>query len=91
MESMLIDNKCHRGKHDTRLPVKILSNFITPPSHPRNLGVNFDTFNFLHHINNNVKSCNYYIRDIAHIHKHLSLQATINIILENTLVFNSGL
>ena len=84
-EFMLIGNKRHREKFNSWLPVEILSNSINPAPHARNLGVNFDAdFNFQRQINNTVKSCNYYIRDIARIRKHLSLHATIA--LANALV-----
>ena len=72
-------------KFNSWLPVKILSNSNNPASHARNLGVNFDAdLNFQRQINNTVKSCNYYICDIARIRKHLSLHATIA--LANALV-----
>ena len=54
-------------------------------SHAQNLWVTFDAdFNFQHHINNIVKSCIYYICDIARIRKDLSLHATVA--LANALV-----
>ena len=84
-EFMLIGNKHRREKFNSWLPVEILSNSINPASHARILGVTSDAdFNFQPQINNTVKSCNYYIRDIARIHTHLSLYATIA--LENALV-----
>ena len=67
-EFMLIGNKRHKKKFNSWLPVKILSN---PASHAQNLGVTLDAdFNFQCNITSTVKSCNYYILDIACIRKH---------------------
>ena len=64
----LCGNKRHREKFNSWLPVEILSNSINPASHSLKLGVSFDAdFNFQCQINNTVKSCNYYIRDIVRI------------------------
>ena len=60
-------------------------NSINPASHALNLMVTFDAdFHFQLQINNTVKSCNCYIRDITRLCKHLSLHATIA--LANALV-----
>ena len=65
---MLIGNKRHREKFNSWLPVEIHSKSINLASHAQNLWVTFDAdFNFQRQINNTVKSCNYYIRDIARI------------------------
>ena len=69
-EFMLIGNKRHKKKQSW-LPVKILSSSINPASHAQNLGVTLDAdFNFQCNINSTVKSCNYYILEIARIRKH---------------------
>ena len=73
-EFMLIGNKCHRKKFVSKFPTNILGNNLSPTDHARNLGVNFDSdFNFQRHINNTVSACNYYIRDIRRIRKHLDI------------------
>ena len=43
-----------------------------PEAHAKNLGVYIDSdLNFQHHIKNTVKMCNYFIRDIRRVRKHL--------------------
>ena len=84
-EFMLIGNKCQRKKFDSFFPVEILENSIPPAAHAKNLGVIIDSdLNFKRHINNTVKVCNYYIRDIRRVRKHLNLDATTA--LANALV-----
>ena len=84
-EFLLIGNKCHRNKFLPNFPIDILGNEISPKSSARNLGVSFDAdFNFKHHINNVFKSCNYHIRDLRRVRKHLNLQTSTA--LANALV-----
>ena len=72
-------------KFDSDFPIEILNNKIPPAAHAKNLGVNFDSdLNFQRHINNTVKVCNYYIRDIRRVRKHLNLNAATA--LANALV-----
>ena len=48
--------------------------FITPAAHTNSPGVYIDSdLNFQHHIKNTVKMCNYFIRDIRRVRKHLTL------------------
>ena len=62
MEFMLIDNKCHPNKFDSRLPIEVFGDSINSAGHAPNLRVSFDAdFIFQRHINNTVESCNYYI------------------------------
>ena len=73
-EFILIGNICQRKKYTSKFPINILGNNLSPTDHVRNLGVNFDAdLNFQRHINNIVSACNYYIRDIRRIRKHLDL------------------
>ena len=68
-EFMLIGNKRHRNKFDSKFPVDILNNSIPPEAHAKNLGVIIDSdLNFQCHTKNTVKVCNYFIRDIHHVH-----------------------
>ena len=84
-EFMLIGNKCHRNKFNSEFPVEILNNSIPPAAHAKNLGVYIDSdLNFQHHIKNTVKMCNYFIRDIRRVRKHLSVDASTA--LANALV-----
>ena len=84
-EFMLIGNKCHRNKFDSKFPVDILNNSIPPAAHAKNLGVIIDSdLNFQRHIKNTVKVCNYFIRDIRRVRKHLTLDASTA--LANALV-----
>ena len=64
-EFMLIGNKCHRNKFN--------SEFLE--SERRILAYTYydSDLNFQHHIKNTVKMCNYLIRDIRRIRKHLNL------------------
>ena len=67
-EFMLIGNKCHRNKFNSKFPVDILNNSIPPATHAKNLGVIIDSdLNFQRHIKNTVKVCNYFIRDIRRV------------------------
>ena len=69
----------------SEFPIDILGNPLSPANHVRNIGVNFDAnFDFKRHINNTVSSCNYYIRDIRRIRKHLTLNSATA--LANALV-----
>ena len=82
---MLIGNKCQRKKYNSAFPVDILTNLIPPAAQAKNLGVYIDSdLNFQHHIQNTVKVCNYFIRDIRRVRKHLNLDASIA--LANALV-----
>ena len=73
IEFKLIGNKCHRNKFNSEFPVEILSNSIIPAAHAKNLGVYIDSdLNFQHHIKNTVKLCNYFMRDICRVRKHLN-------------------
>ena len=84
-EFMLIGNKCHRNKLDSKFPVDILNKSIPPAAHAKNLGVIIDSdLNFQRHIKNTVKVCNYFIRDIRCVRKHLTLDASTA--LANALV-----
>ena len=84
-EFMLIGNKCHRNKFNSKFPVDILNNSIPPAAHAKNLGVIIDSdLNFQRHIKNTVKVCNYFIRDIRRVRKHLTLDASTA--LANALV-----
>ena len=84
-EFMHVVNKCQRNKIDSEFPVEILHNSIPPAAHAKNLGVYLDSdLNYQRHINNTVKVCNYYIRDIRRVRKHLNLDATTA--LANALV-----
>ena len=73
---MLIVNKRHRNKFDSKFPVNILNNSIPTTAHTKNLGliINSD-FNFQHHTKNTLKVCNYFIRDFRRVRKHLTLDA----------------
>ena len=67
-EFMLISNKCHRNKFDSKFPVDLLNNSIPPAAHAKNLGVYVDSdLNFQHYIKNTVNMCNYFIRDICRV------------------------
>ena len=82
---MLIGNKCHGNKFDSMFPVDIHNNSIPPAAHAKNLGVIIDSdLNFQRHIKNTVKVCNYFIRDISRVRKHLTLDASTA--LANALV-----
>ena len=82
---MLIGNKCHGNKFNSKFPVEILNNSIPPAAPAKNLGVYIDSdLNFLHHIKNTVKKCNYFIRDIRRVQKHLNLGVSTG--LTNALV-----
>ena len=84
-EFMLIGNKRHRNKFNSKFPVDILNNSIPPAAHAKNLGVYIDSdLNFQHHIKNTVKMCNYFIRDIRRVRKLLTLDASTA--LANALV-----
>ena len=84
-EFMLIGNKCHRNTFDSKFPVDILNNSIPPAAHTKNLGVIIHSdLNFQPHIKNTVKVCNYFIRDIRHVRKHLTLD--VSTALANALV-----
>ena len=84
-EFLVIGNKCQREKFVSEFPIDILGNQLSPFDHARNLGVNFDAnFDFKRHIHNTVSSCNYYIRDIRRIRKHLTLNSATA--LANALV-----
>ena len=84
-EFLLIGNQCHRKKFDSYFPIDILGNLLTPAPHARNLGVTYDAnLDFKRHINNTIKSCNYYIRDLRRVRKHLNLKTSTA--LANALV-----
>ena len=84
-EFLLIGNRVHRNKFNSELPIDILGKSIYPAQFARNLGVWFDAdFNFQRHINNIVKQCHYYIRDLRRVRKHLSLNTSTA--LANALV-----
>ena len=84
-EFMLIGNRSQREKVASNFPVKILNNSIVPAPKAKNLGVIFDPdLNFRKHIDSIVKVCNYYIRDIRRVRKHLHFDAAIS--LANALV-----
>jgi hypothetical protein len=84
-EFMLIGNKCHRNKFNSFFPVEILKNKISPAANAKNLGVYFDSdLNFERHINNTVKVCNFFIRDIRRVRKHLNVNSATA--LANALV-----
>ena len=73
-EFMLIGNKCHSNRFNSAFPVEILNNSIPPAAQAKNLGIYINSdLNFQHHIKNTVKLCNYFIRDICHVQKHLNL------------------
>ena len=79
-EFLLIGNKCHRNKLLSKFPINLLGNSIFPAPKARNLGVFFDEdFNFQIHINSNVKSCNYYIREIKRIRKYLDRDVAVSV------------
>ena len=68
-----------------KFPVDIFSNTLNPTTKARNLGVTFDDeLNYQLHINNVVRNCNYYIRDIRRIRHLLDLDSAIT--LANALV-----
>jgi hypothetical protein len=94
-EFMLIGNKCHREKFKSVFPVEILQNKIPPAAKAKNLGVYFDSdFKFEHHINNTVKVCNYFIRDIRRVRKHLNVNtatALANALVSSRLDYCNGL
>ena len=84
-EFMLIGNKCHRNKFTSVFPINLLGTDLSPSQYARNLGVTFDAdFNFQRHINNVIKSCNYHMRDLRRIRKHLSDDVAVS--LANALV-----
>ena len=84
-EFMLIGNKCHRSKFDSKFPFDLLGSKLFPAPFARNLGVTFDAdFNFIRHINNIVKNSHYHMRDLRRIRKHLTKEASIS--LANALV-----
>ncbi len=94
-EFMVVGNKCHRDKFDSKFPIDILGNQISPSPFARNLGVIFDAdFNFQRQVNGVVKSCNYYIRDIRRIRKHLtedSATALANALVSSRLDYCNSL
>ena len=66
-EFMLIGNKRHRQKFDSKFPLELIGSKLSPAPTARNLGVIFDQdFNFQNHINNIVKNCFYHMRDLRH-------------------------
>ena len=72
---MLIGNKGHRYKFDSKFPVDILHNSLPPAAHTKNIGVIIDSdLNFQRHIKSTVKVCNYFIRDIRPVRKHLTVE-----------------
>ena len=72
-EFILISNKCHRDKFNSKFPVDITNNSIAPAAHAKTLGIYIDSdLNFQHHIKNTVKMCNYFIHDIRCVRKHLT-------------------
>ena len=74
---MLTGNKWHPNKFYSKFPVDILDNSILPAALAKNLGAYFDSdLNFQHHVKYTVKLCNYFIRDIRHVRKHLTLDAS---------------
>ena len=88
-EFMLIGNKCHRNKFNSKFPVDILNNSIPLAAHAKNLGVIIDSdLNFQRHIKNTVKACNYFIRDIRRVRKYLTVDASTA--LANALVSNNN-
>ena len=75
-EFLLIGNKCHRKNATSSFPMDILGNQISPTPTARKLGVIFD---FIPHINSIVKSCNYHMRLIRRIRKHLDRDTAISV------------
>ena len=66
-EFMVIGNKCHCNRFDSRFPVDILNNSIPPTAHAKIIGLIIDSeLNFQRHIKNTVRVCNYFIRDIRY-------------------------
>ena len=82
-------------KFNSFFPVEILKNKIPPAANAKNLGVQFDSdFSFERHINNTVKVCNYFIRDIRRVRKHLSVDfatALANALVSSRLDYCNGL
>ena len=75
-EFMLISNKRYRHKFDSKFPVDILNNSNPPAAHAKNFGIIIHSdLNFQCHIKNTVKVCNFFIRDICRVQKHLTLDA----------------
>ena len=71
-EFMLMVNKCHLDKFNSEFPVEMLNNSIPPAAHAKNRGVYIDSdLNFQHYIKNTVEMCNYFIRDIRYVRKHI--------------------
>ena len=84
-EFMLLGNKAQQNKVAPSFPIDILGNSIVPAAKAKNLGVTFDpALNYSLHINNIVKVCNYFIKDIRRIRKHLDMDTAIA--LANALV-----
>ena len=77
IEFMLIGNRHHPNKFDSKFPVDILNNAIPPAAHTKILGVIIDS-DFQHHIRNTVKVCNYFIPDVIFpvLPNHLTLDAS---------------
>ena len=74
---MLIGNKHHRDKYNSKFPGDILNNSKPPAAPPKNFGVYIDSnLNFQHHIRNTVNRCIYFIRNIRLVRKHLTLNAS---------------
>ena len=89
-EFMLIGNKPHRNKVNSKFPVDIPNNSIQPAAHAKNLGIYiYSDLNFQYYIKNTVKMCNYFIRDIHCFRKHLNLDTSTA--LANALVRSSRL
>ena len=84
-EFMLIGNKCHRNKFDSKFPVDILNNSIPLAPYTKNLGVIIDSnLNFQRHIKSTVLVCNYFIRDSHPVGKRFTLDTSTA--LANALV-----
>ena len=84
-EFMLLGNKAQQNKVAASFPIEVLGNNIIPAAKAKNLGVILDPeLNYSLHINNIVKVCNYFIRDIRRIRKHLDIDTAIA--LANALV-----
>ena len=62
------------GILDGFIPIRILSQNVTPAASANNLGIAFDkNFNFRQHISQTCRCCFYHIRDIRGIRRYMSL------------------
>ena len=73
-ELLLIGTTQQRTRFLSLFPTSILDHDTSPASLARNIGVTFDSeLKFAHHIRQICKSCNYHIRDLRQIRRHLSM------------------